>query len=109
MEPKNSFVGEGSARVSRGRTFIGSVEQKNRFLSISSRLSAISNLPNLFWKFRIELIFLECTDNVQIEPSTTNNVTVAENISYYECCFFDDTAIHQCGQTACRKFYRLMN
>ena len=56
------FVGEGSTRVSKGRSFKGSVELNNRFLSISSHLDAISILPNLFWGGSYGTYFLlECS------------------------------------------------
>jgi hypothetical protein len=45
------------------------------------------------------------SENVQIEPNTTNNVRMAANISYNECCLFDDTTIYECGPTARREFY----
>lgn len=49
------------------------------------------------------------TDNVQIEPNTTNNSTMVEQISYNECCLFSDTTVQECGPTTRRKFYRLMD
>ncbi|CAF2059693.1 unnamed protein product [Rotaria magnacalcarata] len=39
------------------------------------------------------------TENVQIVPNTTNNVRMAANISYNECCLSGDTTIHECGPT----------
>ncbi|CAF4225837.1 unnamed protein product [Rotaria magnacalcarata] len=39
------------------------------------------------------------TENVQIVPNTTNNVRMAANISYNECCLSGDATIHECGPT----------
>ena len=39
------------------------------------------------------------TDEIEIEPNTTTNATIAENISYNEYCLFGDETVHECGPT----------
>ena len=64
---KNGLIGEGSAHVSRRKTFKAFVELKNLFLSISSHLDAISKPLNLFWEFRIELIFFRVIQLILVQ------------------------------------------
>lgn len=49
------------------------------------------------------------TDEVETEPNTTTNPTIVENINYNECCLFGDETVNECGPTASRESYRLMN